>query len=558
MSHTNGLSDMNDFEKPFRDVLTDLDATPPEGGWPPIKAALDHTGFDYRTYGFLLLLLLLIGVGSRVTYHVATHAVERQRAATAVQQAVPLDATSALVPSSAVAHTVEVPCAPSTPASDALASADAGSTPSGGYADYIPYARAEVACTPLVDAGEVYERHPANNARAQQRPAVPATGDATPAAPDASRRVIRRGYRGEAPTVTQRSVHTNAVAPTSGEEASQTSRRVDERGWKRGAAEDTVPFAWHTDRREPVVSAGNEEATRRGKDSGSGRGTEPDSVIRAHNGPPMPVRKRNTSSFDAVALTPFDSLEPMHAVKKKEKVSKPDSVEEKKRPDRERSKWSLHLQGGVNYTFKKMDPAKDLYYVTGLNNKNQASWQNAGYQLSATARYPLARRTTITAGFSWNMLREHTGYNYYNIIADSVEVKNIAGKSIEVNGYSKVRSNDVTNTLHYFGVHVGLIQQVTFLRRERSILLALHVNRQVAATHHTQNADHRFTVNDMRVALRAGLENRVALSPYHVLTLTPFLEQSFGSVYTGESVYTLRPIQLGLDVGLVLPFYKRK
>ncbi|MBT1686769.1 hypothetical protein [Dawidia soli] len=520
MSHTNELSDMNDFEKPFRDALTDLEVAPPAGGWPPIEAALDRKGFDYRTYGLLLLLLLLIGAGSLVTYHVATHVVEQQRVPRAVQHAESTTATSQ-APGTLTLPGVEVPCMDATPVAGALADQEAGNMPAESRSGTVQQdPNIEIACTPRVDAGEGYTHALADNDREeQQHPTVMRAADdkTTPLGMGAARnRVIRR----KRPGVAQHPF-------------------------------DTVyARASYIDRTE-MAGRGSDTDTERGQ------GPEGDSVIRAHNGPPMPVRKR-TPSPDGLALTPLDSLKRLREAENRTRVSGRDSVEEKKRPERKRSKWSLQVQAGANYTFKKMDPAKDLYYVTGLNNKNRPSWRNTGYQLGATARYPLARRTTLTAGISWNMLREHTDYNYYNIIADSVEVQQIAGKSIEVNAYSKVRRNDVTNTLHYLGVHVGLVQQVTFLRHERNILLALHVNRQVAATNRTQHADHRFTVNDMRIAVRAGLENRITLSPDYTLTLTPFLEQSFGSVYSEESVYTLRPVQVGLDVGLILPFYKRR
>ena len=547
MSHTNGLSDMNDFEKPFRDALTDLEATPPAGGWPPIEAALDRTGFDYRAYGLLLLLLLLIGVGSFVSYHVATHAIEQQRAATVVPHAVSLEAT-ALASSATVDDTVEVPCG-STTATGVTAYADTHQATRGDSTRSVRNPNEEIACMPRVDAGEIDEHNTGSNDLARQRSVVPSGDDATPIAIGATRnRVIRRNRKGETPNGVTPSTRTGSSGQTL---ADASSTR------KRARASGVELLARHNDRRSTVIHREGEDVYGR-EGVGRGEGIEIDSTIYGFNGPPMPIRKRNTPQADLLALTPLAKLKNIHEADKKTKDLKRDSVEEKKRAERDLSKWSIQFQAGANYTFKKMDPAKDLYYVTGLNNKNQASWRNTGYQVSATARYPLARRTTLTTGISWNMLQEHTDYNYYNIIADSVEVQQIADKSIEVNAYSKVRRNDVTNTLHYLGVHVGVIQQVTFLRHERNILLGLHVNRQVAATNRTLNAGHRFTVNDMRIALRVGLENRFVLSPHHTLTLTPFLEQSFGSVYSEESVYTLRPIQVGVDVGLVLPFYKRR
>jgi hypothetical protein len=619
MSHTNGLSDMNDFEKPFRDALTDLEVAPPEGGWPPIHAALDRKGFDYRTYGLLLLLLLLVGVGSLVTYHVATHALEQQRAATVVDRAGSPAVALPTVSSSPAVNTVEVPCANTMSSAEALTYADArgGSVKSDAVtAD----PREEMACTPSVDAGQVNDHALASHTPSQQPEALRGFDDDATTTSDISHRIIRRAPRREASVTTQRSAHTNALAQApinemSGRDRVQRSRTApvtsgarENRSARPSSAAHTVqerraantaeareqqaargqrwvtvadrehqqvrngeyasgsPYARATPDKSPATAApivavvGQEHALAKGNATilGKERTSGSDSVIQAYNGPPMPVRKRNTPSTEAAALVPFESLENIREEEKTKKTPQRDSVEEKKREEHARSKWSLQVQGGVNYTFKKMDPAKDLYYVTGLNNKNQASWQNAGYQVGVMARYLLARRTTLTAGMSWSMLREHTDYNYYNIISDSVEVRNITGKAIEVKGYSKVRTNGVTNTLYYLGVHVGVIQQVRFLHRERNILLGFHVNRQLAATHRTQNADHHFTVNAMRASLHLGLEHRVALSPHHVLTFTPFIEQSFGSVYSKESVYTLQPIQLGLDVGLVLPFYRRQ
>lgn len=524
---------MNDFEKPFRDALTDLEVTPPEGGWPPIEAALDRSGFDYRLYGLLLLLLLLIGLGSLVSYHVATHAVGQQRAATEAQHAASSEATS-LAPSAVVSNNVEVPCDDTTLATGVSADAENHRVLAADNTGSIPDSTVEVACTHLVDAGEVYVDTMMSNDLARQRSvAIDATRN----------RVIRRNHDNQPLHPRRETARTSREQKNDDGEENREGRGL---------------LARNSDRPGKAIQVRREDRRTRGKGVRYGEVIEVDSVVHGLNGPPMPFRKRNTPQAALLALTSLDKLKRIHAEEKKPKVSESDSVEEKKRAERALSKWSLQFQAGANYTFKKMDPAKDLYYVTGLNNKNQASWRNAGYQVSVTARYPLARRTMLTTGISWNMLQEHTDYNYYNIIADSVEVQHIADKSIEVNAYSRVRRNDVTNTLHYLGVHLGVIQQVTFLRHERNILLALHVNRQVAATNRTLNAGHRFAVNDLRIALRAGLENRVVLSRHHVLTLTPFLEQSFGSVYSEKSVYTLRPIQVGLDVGLVLPFYKRR
>jgi hypothetical protein len=537
---------MNDFEKPFRDALTDLEVTPPEGGWSPIEAALDSRGFDYRTYGLLLLLLLLIGVGSFVSYHVATHAIEQQRAATAVQQAVSSEATL-LASSATIDPTVEVPC-DGTLATGVSADADDYRTVLEDSSGYTPNPYEEMACVPHVSAGEVYEHTATSHDLVRQQSGAQSGDDLAPVAIGAAHnRVIRRNRNGETPREAKPSTRTVSSV--------QTLTEKNNEGQKNG--ESGGLLARNTDRRSMAIDGKNEETLGR---EGIGRGevVENDSAIYGFNGPPMPFRKRNTPQSELLALTLLDKLKRLPVEEKKPNILKSDSVEEKKRAERALCKWSIQLQAGANYTFKKMDPAKDLYYVTGLNNKNRASWRNTGYQLSATARYPLARRTTLTTGISWNMLQEHTDYNYYNIIADSVEVQHIADKSIEVNAYSKVRRNDVTNTLHYLSVQVGMIQQVTFLRHERNILLALHVNRQVAATNRTLNAGHRFTVNDLRIALRVGMENRFVLSQHHTLTLTPFLEQSFGSVYSEESVYTLRPIQVGLDVGLMFPVYKRR
>jgi hypothetical protein len=537
---------MNDFEKPFRDALTDLEVTPPEGGWPPIEAALDRRGFDYRTYGLLLLLLLLIGVGSFVSYHVATHAIEQQRAATAVQQAVFSEATL-LASSATIDPTVEVPC-DGTLATGVSAYADDYHTVLADSSGHTPNPNEEMGCVPHVTAGEVDEHTATNHDLAPQQAGAKSKDDLAPVAiSDARNRVIRRNRKGETPREAKPSTRTVS--------SGQMLKEKNNEGQKNGEGGEFL--ARNTDRRSMSIDGKNEEIHGR---EGIRRGEviKNDSAVYGFNGPPMSLRKRNIPQSNLLALTPLDKLKRMPVEEEKPNILKSDSVKEKKRAERELSKWSIQLQAGANYIFKKMDPAKDLYYVTGLNNKNQASWRNAGYQLSATARYPLARRTTLTTGISWDMLQEHTDYNYYNIIADSVEVQHIADKSIEVNAYSKVRRNDVTNTLHYLGVQLGIIQQVTFLKHERNILLALHVNRQMAATNRTLNAGHRFTVNDLRIALRAGMENRFVLSHHHTLTLTPFLEQSFGSVYSEESVYTLRPIQVGLDVGLVLPVYKRR
>lgn len=218
------------------------------------------------------------------------------------------------------------------------------------------------------------------------------------------------------------------------------------------------------------------------------------------------------------------------------------------------AKWVIWPQMAVHYTFKKINPTKDLVYFMGLENENQASYKNVGYQLGVNFRRDLGAKTIFIAGVSWHMIRDYTDYRYFNILAEDVEVASVGTYSFEVITHAGIRNNEAYNTLHYVGGKIGLLQKMRMLKRERRLLATLTVGRKAATSFQVSDEQAgRFMTNDMMTTLSLGLENSVRINSEWEMTITPFVEQSLNSVYISPSVYELTPFQIGVNVGVLIP-----
>jgi hypothetical protein len=201
-------------------------------------------------------------------------------------------------------------------------------------------------------------------------------------------------------------------------------------------------------------------------------------------------------------------------------------------------------------------PAEDLYYVTDLTNKNKFSLSNAGYHLAARVRRQIGAKTTLVAGVSWSRWQTYIGYNYYDVVADSVEVKQVTANSIEVSTYFRTRTNDIRTTVQQVGLSVGVLRQVQLLQRSHAVLLEASLYQKIYASTRSNPAGHTAQVRPMHLAIKAGVERTIDIGNWR-FTVTPYVQRYLGSFYTAESVFQFSPLQVGLDVGMLLPLQKK-
>lgn len=256
-------------------------------------------------------------------------------------------------------------------------------------------------------------------------------------------------------------------------------------------------------------------------------------------------KKLKDEALDSVSFT--DPQKKLLA-KKEGKADRP--RDNKKRNSS--SKWHFQPEVGTFYTFKKVNPAKDMIYITGFENENELSFKNAGYQISLKLRREVLKNTTIITGITWQMINEYSNYNFYNIIADSLEVTQVQDDSFDVIAYSNEANNEVHNTLQYAGLSLGIIQRVKFLRREYNLTAGVSLLKSMSHSYSENEYWHTFNAKSTLISVRGGLEKTVPLTPYWSVTVTPYVEQTFSSIYT-NSTYRLSPLKIGLDIGLLIP-----
>jgi hypothetical protein len=156
----------------------------------------------------------------------------------------------------------------------------------------------------------------------------------------------------------------------------------------------------------------------------------------------------------------------------------------------------------------------------------------------------------VGASYSW--LRETTNFDYYNIIADSLVIGNVSETEIQVQTYSPIRNNNIESRISYGGITVGVMRKINLFRVEQSIFFEGRYNRVITHSHHTLDRDHQFSPNPNQLFVKTGLERCFKIHPKYLLSVAPFAQYSLGSIYERESLYSLRAIQFGVDVGVIV------
>jgi hypothetical protein len=499
-----GLSDSDDFEKPFRDKLPDLEGMPPQESWEAIQTALDRDrGIDRRWY-LLALLLLLVGSGGFIGgYLVSQVRIE-------AEQLVVIGGDGQFqIPDSKFQKN------------------ESGQAPLLEEQDCV-----EV-CEDDVDDADAA---PGRNAR--DRDSRNAGDDDRIMGGDVAR--ISR----------KRKIDSDAAHDTSFSTESTVAKEEDL--FSESPVDDVLDDSVYTKKMTP----GNvtTHVTGQGKTKGQMDSDRNDSTVQMLNGPLRPLYAHH-DGVSAASAVGVDSVQKMDEITDVPLPGKADSVAKKKK-EFESSKWTLQLSVGGSYAFKKLTPSEDLYYVTDLTNKNKFSWSNTGYHIAARVRREIGSKTTLTAGLSWSRWRTYIGYNYYDVVADSMAVQQITANSIEVNTYFMKRGNEISTTVQQVGLSVGVLRKVRVLRRSHTVLLEANLYQKIYATSQSARSGHNVEVRPMHFAIKAGVEKTVDIGAWR-FTLTPYIQRYLGSLYTAESVFLFSPLQVGLDVGMLLPLQKK-
>ncbi|MBL3658726.1 putative sodium/potassium/calcium exchanger [Fulvivirga sediminis] len=238
---------------------------------------------------------------------------------------------------------------------------------------------------------------------------------------------------------------------------------------------------------------------------------------------------------------------------KKEKLKDEELKQEKEEQNKElkHSKWSLLLGADVNYSFKHIIPQNDLLYISSVDNMNELSLKNAGYEISLSARYKLTDRTSISGTVSWLNTRDNTSYTYTPLVADSVEVINVSPDSFDVNTFMNVSHNEVQNSTNYVGLSVGFLHKVRLLSVERSLFADFRLMKVVSSKTDLNKSGHLFDRNSTIGSVQVGVENPINIHRFQMI-ISPYFELPFSSLYSSKSVYQMKGSRVGVSLGIPL------
>jgi len=501
-----GLSDPGDFEKPFRDKLIDLESAPPQESWGAIQTALDHDrGIDRRWY--LLVLLLLVGSGGFIGGYWVSR-VGMEQLVIGVKEG-----SKFQIPDSKFQKL--------------------------GQEQPVGEDRGEIC------ADDVAGTNADEGVRAKSVGAGMADCDDDQFINDRSNTICAIDSGGVLTGVTEKRMASSERLAV-GKDVS-AGQRPSGAGHFGG---DTVYIGTGGAPGYSVIlpTSQTESHGHTGTDEGS------DSTLQMVDGPMRPFYPRLDGVL-GVAVAGVDSVQKENELAAMQPLEQADSLEEKKTAF-ESSKWTVQLSAGGSYVFKKLTPAEDLYYIADLTNKNEFSWGNSGYHLAARLRREINARTTLMAGVSWSRWQAYIGYNYYDVVADSVAVQQITANSIEVNTYFTKRSNEIHSTVQQVGLSVGVLQKIRVLQRSHTILLEASLYQKIYTATQTGEVGHNASVRSLHFAIKTGVEKTVDIGAWR-FTLTPYIQRYLGSLYTADSLFQFSPIQAGLDVGLLLPLQKK-
>jgi hypothetical protein len=575
-----GLSDPGDFEKPFRDKLTDLDGVPPSESWDAIQTALDQgRGLDRRW--FVLILLLLVGSGGFIGgYWVSQRQVEREQASVgrfqipdsqsaAVEQEVLLSRADRIEKCDERAgddydngelvagshESVNEERIAGLMNDEGMGRTDRDGSGVGGARDS-SMALVRDAEAYMLRNNPVNRRGDAGIEKRRDRGADRSTGKFTAES--------ERRQDHDAGSEAGQIQHADTVN-LSGEKlpvpeqllvTATTSNGVAHQ--ENGTLMSEADVVQKDDPSAPknTLPADEQRATTDQAKALAHRGADAsDSSVQVVHGPMRPPHPQYDDGIPLITAVGADLAKTADEVAQVPTPEAADSVDRKKE-DPTPGKWVLQLSVGGNYVFKKLTPAEDLYYVTDLTNKNKFSLSNAGYNLAARVRRQMGAKTTLMAGLSWSRWQTYIGYNYYDVVADSVEVKQVTANSIEVSTYFRTRTNDIRTTVQQVGLSVGVLRQVQVLQRSHAVLLEASLYQKIYTSTRSNPAGHTAQVRPTHLAIRAGVERTIDIGNWR-FTLTPYVQRYMGSLYTSESVFQFNPLQVGLDVGMLLPLQKK-
>ncbi|GAA5024906.1 hypothetical protein GCM10011506_08860 [Marivirga lumbricoides] len=250
-----------------------------------------------------------------------------------------------------------------------------------------------------------------------------------------------------------------------------------------------------------------------------------------------------------------DSLALEKSITNEEQTKEEYQVEDKK--EENESNWSLLLAADVNYNFKRIMPQNDLLYISSLDNLNEFSMGNVGYEFSFSARYKLSNRTSISGGVSWLNLRDNIVYSYTPLIADSAEVINVTPEGFEVNTFMNASQNEVQNSTQYVGINIGFLHRLKLFSVDRSLFADFRLMKLISSQTNLNQSGHVFDRNIIMGSVQMGVENPVNIHGF-LMVVSPYLELPFTSMYNDRAVYLMKGSRIGISLGIPLKIGHKK
>lgn len=250
------------------------------------------------------------------------------------------------------------------------------------------------------------------------------------------------------------------------------------------------------------------------------------------------------SSKEAVPIT--DSIT-IVALTDENIVVTPDEKVKKEKPHL----WALKVSAEVNYSFKKITPAVDGYFIDGLTNKNQPSIDNGGYQFDVQLRRKLTKRWAAYGSIGFSHTRENIEYTFYKIVPESYEIRFINSSSYEIEPLLDVEENSFKNKSNQVHSSLGLCYSLKKGKRPQSIHIGFSLSNLINGEISSSDTGQNLFYNKNFTAIDLAWENTFPLKSNLSLLVSTNLSYSLASIYSANSVYSSQPIIFSLNFGFL-------
>ncbi|MBU2913456.1 hypothetical protein [Reichenbachiella agariperforans] len=214
-------------------------------------------------------------------------------------------------------------------------------------------------------------------------------------------------------------------------------------------------------------------------------------------------------------------------------------------------KWSLKISTGVNYSFKKISPQIDEFFINTLDNKNQFSLNNSGYQFSGQIRRELIKHLGVYGGIGFNHQREYTQYSFYEIIPETYEITSLNAMSFEVKPNLVVQENTFESKYNTINYSLGLSYS---LKKQQSIYAGFSYSNILKGTVVSSDSSQQLLYKSNLVTADLSWENTLPLKNKWCLIYSINMSYALTSIYSESSIYNSQPIIFSLNLGLLKLF----